>query len=66
MRSVLVQLRNARDAATMVRCSLDPDFDKVATPYTDEVRKQTRLYRETWIISPLDDVIAALEKELAK
>jgi uncharacterized protein (UPF0128 family) len=66
MRKMLKDLRDAREAATMVNCKLDPDFGRVGSPYTDEVRKNTKIYRYSWIIPQIDNAIELLEKELAK
>jgi hypothetical protein len=37
-----------------------PENDK----FTEIIREATRLWRDSWILGPLDEVIETLEKEL--
>lgn len=67
----LAVLKEVRESATMERAGFGMPEDRVtwsggfngegsAHP-TEYIREQTRLYRESWIIAPLDKLIAKLE-----
>lgn len=73
-RELLSIAKEARRAATMERMSVEwtgetvttnnsflNDEDGIETP-SNYIRRKTRLYRESWIINPLDEIIAELEK----
>lgn len=73
-RLLLAELKEARRAATLesasfewdgetvtTRGSFASDEDGIETP-TNYIRRKTRLYRESWLIGPLDRVIEELEK----
>jgi hypothetical protein len=70
-RKVLEALKEARQAATMEAASFGFPNDTVTasmhmegtkTMHPDEfIKGETRLYRQSWIISPLDRVIAWAE-----
>lgn len=57
---VLSKLREALRAAQMN----DANFDGISNSSreTQFIRERTRLYRESWIIEPLQQAIAELEK----
>lgn len=57
---VLRLLREARESATMKNASFG-GFGKEGEKKTKEIKEETRLYRQSWIISPLDRVINQLE-----
>lgn len=70
LRLLLAELRQARRRATMERMSVASSpketvsisGDHDGTFHTDEfIRDRTFRYRESWIIGPLDRVIAELE-----
>lgn len=75
-RELLSIAKEARRAATMENMSVSwpgetvtvsgsvmNDNDKDGEFQTDDfIRRKTRLYRQSWIISPLDEIIAELEK----
>lgn len=58
---MLTLIQRARVSATFDRVLFGSDDQK-----TEEVRSLTKLYRESWLIPPLDEVIAALESQLKK
>lgn len=73
-RELLAEAKEARRAATMQNMSVGwpgetlskvgtfaGDEDGITTP-DEYIRSKTRLYRESWIIGPLDRIIAELEK----
>ena len=73
-RLLLAKLKEARRAATLERASFERtgetvstggsfrgDEDGIETP-TNYIRRKTRIYRESWIIGPLDRVIEELER----
>ena len=73
-RELLAEAKEARRAATMQTMSVGwpgetvsksgtfaNDEDGTTTP-DEYIRDKTRLYRESWIIGPLDRIIAELEK----
>lgn len=71
-RKILEALKAARAAATMEEASFGFPDDKVVasmhmrdtkTLHPDDfIKGQTRLYRQSWIIAPLDQVIEWAEK----
>lgn len=73
-REMLSLIKEARRAATMERMSVGwpgemvsvsgtfaGDNDGVTTP-DEYIREKTKSYRQSWIIGPLDEIIAELEK----
>ena len=69
--SVIESLKEVRRVATMNTMSLQtysmrPRLDIDNMTLTEVVKSSTELWRNTWIITPLDETIAALEKELNK
>lgn len=66
-KKILNDLRAARDAATMANASFGFPHDTVTashhlqdtvTQHPDEyIKEATRLYRQSWIIGPLDNAI---------
>ena len=73
-RLLLAELKEARRAATLERASFEftgetvrtngsfaGDEDGAETP-TNYIKRKTRLYRQSWIIEPLDRVIEELER----
>ena len=73
-RLLLAELKEARRAATLERASFGWTGETVSTNNsfrneedglekpTDYIRRKTRIYRESWIIGPLDRVIEELER----
>jgi hypothetical protein len=76
VKEIIGLLRDARKAATMGRMSIGAiwrskldtapvkhEDGRIVTEYTlDEfIRERTRLYRETWIIGPISEVLEQLE-----
>lgn len=72
LRRIIERLQEARRASTMERMSVD-NFGTGKTLATfedgspvldnevsDFIRERTRLYRETWVTSPLEDIIEEL------
>jgi hypothetical protein len=61
---LLTTLREIREIATMKNASFR--IGKEPFPFgaecTDLVRTATQLWRDSWIIGPLDEVIAEIEK----
>lgn len=57
---VLKLLREARKAATFETASFYP-FDPDQDAKNAALRERTRIYRDTWILSPLDEAIKLLE-----
>ncbi len=67
-RRLIKILERAKDSATMNYASFHLG-DFFGTTYTDQkftqmIRDKTALFRATWIIDPLDEVIDAMKKEL--
>jgi hypothetical protein len=63
--NLVERLRDIRNIATMKTASIrygDRPFP-FGADITDLVRESTRLWRESWIIGPLDEIIAELEVE---
>jgi hypothetical protein len=58
---LLEELREVRKTATMESASFG--FDKALDAI---IKEKTRLWRETWIIAPLDRAIRLLEEELGE
>ena len=53
-------LRTIRKDATMDTMNLDPhDLDK---PVTKLVREKTQIWRESWLLCPLDKILAQMKK----
>jgi len=67
-RRLIEILERARAAATMTHASFrEGEFFGPADTdqkFTQLVRDKTALYRASWIIDPLDEVITAMKKEL--
>jgi hypothetical protein len=73
-RELLAEAKEARRAATMERMSVAWPGAKITVSGSfagdgdgemnpdDYIRETTRLYRESWIIGPLDRIIEELEK----
>jgi hypothetical protein len=63
-KEIIRLLKDARQAATMERMQIAPNngfpSDSV---YTKQVVADTRIYRESWIISPIDEALELLEAE---
>ena len=64
-------LKDARQRATMETMSLqtynmNPRIDIDQETLNAIVKSSTELWRETWIITPMDDVLAMLESEYNK
>ena len=76
--SVLSELREVRRMLTMETMSVGEIFDVNGPPkfadgravteknVSDFIRERTRLWRESWVLGPLDDVIARLERRGGK
>ncbi len=68
--SVLQLAKNARAAATLEQFGATlaqfPDGSGTHDEVTAFVREQTQLYRETWILGPLDEAIERLEARQEK
>lgn len=73
--TLLKDLKEARRAATMERASFDTmggsllqrtsksgDIQSEPQPETEYIVERTALYRDTWIVSPLDSAIALVER----
>lgn len=74
-RKILDELKAARQSATMEDASFDwPDSTMTASCRSGNfngrpdafIKERTRLYRQSWIISRLDTIIAWAEGEPAK
>ena len=62
---VIQQLKEIREISTMKNASFhvgDEPFP-FGADVTDLVRQATRLWRDSWIIGPLDELITELEKQ---
>ncbi len=69
---ILDIIKEVRRISKMEHASFhDPDAKEMSKewwntePYTKGVREATRLWRDSWIIGPLDEVIEILEKEIS-
>ena len=71
-RRILARLEEARRSATMENADFD-SFNGTAknlglpvgvNSFTELVKRETRTYRQSWIIDPIDEVIAVLRAEL--
>lgn len=54
-------LRTIRKDATMEGMSLDPGTR--GSPITKLVREKTQLWRNSWLVEPLDNIIAQIQKQ---
>lgn len=68
---ILDVIKDVRGVATMDFTSLrDPSIENPFDPrhmeFTNIVKKSSALWRQSWIIGPLDEVIEILEKEIAE
>lgn len=63
---MLDRLQEARRAAKFERAAfrLGPQLGVTNDKDTKDICEATRIYRDTWIIAPLDEVIAEVENEL--
>jgi hypothetical protein len=73
-RELLAEAKEARRAATMQKMSVGwpgetiskagtfAGFEDGVTTPDEYIREKTRLFRESWIIGPLDRIIAELER----
>lgn len=60
---LIEELKRVRDTATMDRANFDPfDHGKL----TAMIRKVTKVWRETWIVYPLEGLIYRYERQLAR
>ena len=55
---ILQRLRSVRDTATMH----DASFGFADLVLTEMIKKETRRWRNTWIISPLNEIIEELNE----
>lgn len=62
---IIQQLREIRNIATMENASfrVGDDPGPFGADVTDLVRQATRLWRNSWIVGPLDELIAELERD---
>jgi hypothetical protein len=70
-RHILETLREVRNIAEMKHASFRKPSAEIGSrdywnndAYTKEIAEATRLWRQSWIIGPLDEIIEMLEKEL--
>jgi hypothetical protein len=58
MREMLGRLKQLRSRAAMETMDIGKD--------TDDIKAKTKLYRDTWVVFPIDQMISDLELEIAK
>lgn len=72
MEKVLNELRSAKRASTMEHANFDdmffdesklPKTSKEITPY---IKEKTRLFRHSWITSPIERAIQIIKEELER
>ena len=50
------------ETATMKHDGFGKDNDMPNDKYTNEIREATKLWRETWIIAPLKEILAKVKQ----
>lgn len=55
---VLQELKEIRRIATMEQAGFSPNHGLSDKAFTEQIREATRIWRESWILGPLDGVIA--------
>ena len=62
---IVDRLKEVLEASTMERADFDGCGDKEKTK-TSFIKERTRLYRQSWLIQPLEKAISDLQEELKR
>lgn len=55
LKKIIAHLKEVRKTATMENAGFNPSFDSI-------IKEETKIWRDTWLIIPLDEIIKELEK----
>ena len=61
--SLLKQLKEIRRISTMETASFGDIYSPTYKDETENIKRLTRLWRETWIIDPIDAIIKQIEED---
>jgi len=64
LNKIISILQDVRDTSKMTHCRFNKGGDSMISEedekYTEEIKRATRIWRESWIINPLTEIVEKL------